>query len=278
LLRLSPASVSVFEEKLPNLLRGSRSIDAPEFLARLAQQIQRIADVATPACGVVSRDKAKREAVLYFSCQDTIIAPRCLSLAVQIVDHLTESDVSPERLAKMLKSCADLVKTNGVEQRTLVMIEAAVRRGIPWTRVRPLVRHIQLGQGARQERFWNTVFSAESGFGRDYSRNKLLTLDLLERVKLPVGRVELAKDAESALRSAKRVGYPLVLKPVDGMQGDSVNVDLREEAELRAALIAGRAKNGNTSCRASSPVTTMVCSSCPVSSIRLMLRKLCNPL
>lgn len=239
--RLSPASLSIFEEHLPGLLRGSRSLDATEFLARLAQQIQLVADIAEPACGVVSCDTVKREAVLFFSCLDTFIAPRCLSLAVQIMNHLTETDVSSERLAKMLKSCADLLESNGLEHRTRVMIEAAIHRGIPWTRVSPLVRHVQLGHGARQQRFWNTVFSSENGFGRDYSRNKLLTLDLLERIGLPVGRVELVKDGESALRVAKAIGYPLVLKPVDGMQGESVYVDLRDEAELRAALVAGRA-------------------------------------
>ena len=66
----------------------------------------------------------------------------------------------------MLKSCVDMVEPNGFEHRTRVMIEAATRRGIPWIRVSPIMRHVQLGQGARQQRLWNTVFGSEGGFGR----------------------------------------------------------------------------------------------------------------
>ena len=150
------------------------------------------------------------------------------------------------------------------------MIEAATRRGIPWIRVSPIMRHVQLGQGARQQRLWNTVFGSEGGFGRDYSRNKLLTLNLLEQIRLPVGRVEPVKDVESALRSAKGIGYPLVLKPIDGMQGDSIYVDLRDEAELRAALVAACVGERQyiLSCRVFFLVTITGCSSCPGSSSR----------
>ena len=98
--RLSPAVFFVFKEKLPGVLPDSRSIGAGELVARLAQHIQLLTDVTASACGVVSHDEAKRQAVLFFSCMDTFIAPRCLSLAVQIIDRLAASDVSAERFAR----------------------------------------------------------------------------------------------------------------------------------------------------------------------------------
>ena len=67
-----------------------------------------------------------------------------------------------------------------------------------------------------------------------------MTLTTLEELRLPVGRFAVIRDAASALRTAEKVGYRLVLKPVNGMQGDSVYVDLRDEAELRAALALAR--------------------------------------
>jgi cyanophycin synthetase len=233
---LSPAVLSALKEKMPGVFQEPGPIGAPEFVARLAQEIELLADVTPSSCGVASRDAPKCEADVFFSYRDPCLAPRSLSLAVQVTDRLVQSDVGPERLARMLKSCSDMAEATGLERRTREMIEAAVRRNIPWIRPTYLVRHVQLGQGSRQQRFWISLFSPDSSLGRDYARNKLLTLNILEQIRLPVGRVEPVRDAESALLSAKSIGYPLVLKPADGMQGDSVYVDLRDEAELRAAL------------------------------------------
>lgn len=238
--KLSPPARSVFHEKVPGVLPPSGSLDAAALVVRLAQHIQRLADVAPDLCGVASRDEAARTALVFFSCMDFIIAPPCLSVAVQIVDRLTQSDVRPEHLAKLFKSCSDMLKARGLESRTVEMIEAAARRGIPWLRASAIVRHVQLGQGFRQQRMWHTLFGTESLFGNDYSRNKLLTMNLLQQIRLPVGRFAPVTDAESALRTAAEIGYPLVLKPVDGSKGDSVYVHLRDESELRAALAAVR--------------------------------------
>jgi cyanophycin synthetase len=57
---------------------------------------------------------------------------------------------------------------------------------------------------------------------------------------LPVGKFAGVKDAASALKAAEGMGYPLVLKPITGGKGDSVYVDLGNEEELKAALVAAR--------------------------------------
>ena len=70
-----------------------------------------------------------------------------MSLAVQVVDWLTQSDKTSERFAAMLQSCIDKVNEVGLQQTTLDMVQAATRRGIPWVRLSPLLRHVQLGHG-----------------------------------------------------------------------------------------------------------------------------------
>ena len=237
---LSPALRTAFEDAMPGVLPHSGSLAAAEMVARIAQHLQLLADVSPAVCGVVSLDSTTRSAVVFFSCRDFSLAQRCLSLAIQIVDRLTQAQVNAERLAKMIKSCFDAVDSHGFTSRTREMIEAATRRGIPWHRVSPLVRHIQLGQGFRQQRFWNTLFGTERLFGSDYSWNKLLTMNVLQQIRLPVGRFASVRDVESALRAAGEIGYPLVLKPIEGSKGDSVYVNLRDESELRAAVAAAR--------------------------------------
>ena len=233
--RLSGAVLSMLEERLPVVPRAG-VLDAAEMVAYVAQRIQLPNDVADANWGVAARDEVQRRATVFFAAQDLSFATHSLSLAVQIVDRLTRPDITPDRLAKMLESCAVVAGKAGLEPITLEMVRAAMHRGIPWVRLSPLVRHVQLGHGHHQRRIWNTVFSGECALARNYSSNKILTLNTLAQIRLPVGRFAVVKDAAGAKQSAEEIGYPLVLKPIDGMQGDAVFVDLRNEAELTAAL------------------------------------------
>jgi cyanophycin synthetase len=233
---LSPAVLSVLRQEMSVEPCASDSIGAAELVARIAQWIQCLGDVTGSSCGVAERDGEKRTAQVFFSCRDTFLAYRCLSLAVQIVDRMVQPDLSAEGVAKMLRSCPEKIEPLALQLRTREMIEAAERRGIPWHRISVHMRHVQLGQGHRQHRFWNTIFDPESALARDYAANKIVTLTTLDNLRLPVGRFAVVKDAASASRVAEKIGYPLVLKPVNGMQGDSVYVDLRDETELHAAL------------------------------------------
>lgn len=238
--RLAQGTRAIFDAKLPGVLPSDAMSGAPELVARLAQHIQLLADIASPTCGVASRDPSERRAVVYFSCQDFTLASQSMSVAVQVVDRLIASGATDEQLAKLLESCRDMVRQLGFEGTTLDMVRLATRRGIPWVRLTPLLRHVQLGHGHCQQRLWNTMFSNELGLARDYARNKSLTLSILSQIRLPVGRFALVKDITDAKRAAGEIGYPVVLKPVEGRQGDSVYVDLRNAEELAAALAVAR--------------------------------------
>jgi cyanophycin synthetase len=239
--RLPRSLFPLIDEKLPAPMPSGDVLDAAQFVAQLAQRIQLQADIASPACGVASRDPQHRRAVVYFSCRDFTLANQSMSLAVQLVDRLTQSDKNPEHLsAAMLQSCIDQVNEVGLQDTTLDMVQTAARRGIPWMRLSPLLRHVQLGHGHRQQRLWTTTFGVESALARDYSTNKILTLETLSQIKLPVGRYAVVRDIAAARKSAQEIGYPVVLKPVEGRKGESVFVDLRTEAELTAAATTAR--------------------------------------
>ena len=64
------------------------------------------------------------------------------------------------------------------------------------------------------------------------SNNKALTTELLSREGIPVPRTYLAFSPESALGAIERVGYPAVLKPVNGSWGRLLaKVNDRDAAE-----------------------------------------------
>ena len=238
--RLPRVLFPVLDAKLAGPTLSGNVVDAAQFVAHLAQRIQLQIDVALPGYGVVSRDPKERRAVLFFSCYDFTLASQSMSLAVQIADRLVTSAVTAEQLGKMLESSHEMVNQIGFDPTTAGMVRAAVRRGIPWVRLSPIVRHVQFGHGHRQRRCANTMLSNELGLGRYYANDKCAALSILSQIRLPVGRFAVVKDAADARRRAAELGYPLVLKPVEGRQGDSVHVDMRNDEDLTAALAVAR--------------------------------------
>jgi cyanophycin synthetase len=238
--RLPRTHFAAFNEKLPASMPSGDVLGAAEFVAHLAQRIQLQADVASPTYGVASRASEERRAVVYFSCYDFTLASQSLSLAVQIVDRLVTSAATTEHLAKMLESCREMVRQVGLDPTTVSMVQRAMRRGIPWVRLSPSVRHVQLGHGCRQRRLANTMLGNELGLARYYANDKSIALSILSQIKLPAGRFAVVRDIADARKKAAELGYPLVLKPVEGREGQSVFVDLRTEAELIAAATAAR--------------------------------------
>ena len=70
----------------------------------------------------------------------------------------------------------------------------------------------------------------------DIAGNKELTLTLLSAAGLPVPRSQAVRTLDDALRLANRIGYPVVLKPLDGNHGRGVMLDLCSDTEVRHAF------------------------------------------
>ncbi len=67
------------------------------------------------------------------------------------------------------------------------------------------------------------------------SNDKLLTASILSRAGVPTPRTVAAFTPEDTLKAADTIGYPVVLKPVNGSWGRMV-AKARDEEELRALL------------------------------------------
>ena len=77
--------------------------------------------------------------------------------------------------------------------------------------------------------------SRTGGIAVDIARDKKLTNRLLDSAGLPVPRAEVVETEDDAVAAARRLGYPCVIKPLDGNHGRGVALDLRDEAAVRAA-------------------------------------------
>ena len=122
---------------------------------------------------------------------------------------------------------------------TQSIIDAAVARNIPWYRLNEYSL-VQFGQGKYQQRIQATITSETSHIAVEISCDKEDTHNLLHDLGLPLPQQRMVYSEKQALKMAKRIGYPVVLKPLDGNHGRGVSIDLSTEEQIRTAFAFAR--------------------------------------
>jgi cyanophycin synthetase len=155
-------------------------------------------------------------------------------LAVRLVNHLVRADPGFDWDAE-LEDFILRAERAAFGPSTQAIIDEAVSRDIPWIR---LNKHslVQLGQGVHQKRIRATMTSATSAIAVDVASDKDLTTRLLGAAGLPVPKQESVRTAEQAVAVAERIGYPVVVKPLDGNHGRGVCLGLENADDVRAAF------------------------------------------
>jgi cyanophycin synthetase len=157
-------------------------------------------------------------------------------MAVRLVNHLVAPD-DPEvffDFAHELEHLIRVAERQAFGPSTRALIDEAVSRDIPFIR---LDRHslVQFGHGVHQQRIRATMTSRTSAIAVDVASDKSLTNRLLDSAGLPVPREEVVDSADAAVAAARRLGFPCVVKPLDGNHGRGVHLDLRSDDDVRAA-------------------------------------------
>ncbi len=131
----------------------------------------------------------------------------------------------------------DLQKMREIRERVRLgpstgsIVEEAVNRDIPWIRL-GTNSLVQLGYGVNQMRFQATITCKTSSIAVDMACNKELTKKMLDMASIPVANGSICVDEEDLAETIEKIGYPIVLKPLDGNHGKgaSINVTNWEDA------------------------------------------------
>lgn len=107
------------------------------------------------------------------------------------------------------------------------IVEEAASRKIPWIRLGKNSL-VQLGYGINQQRFQATITGNTSCIAVDIACNKELTKKMLEDAAIPVPSGDLVVDEEGLQHVVKKIGYPLVLKPLDGNHGKGASINVKD--------------------------------------------------
>ena len=132
---------------------------------------------------------------------------------------------------------ADIQKMREIRERVRLgpstgsIVEEAVARDIPWIRL-GTNSLVQLGYGVNQMRFQATITCKTSSIAVDIACNKEQTKKMLDAASIPVANGGICVDEEDLEEVVKKIGYPIVLKPLDGNHGKgaSINVKTWEDA------------------------------------------------
>ncbi|AEV70492.1 cyanophycin synthetase [Acetivibrio clariflavus] len=115
----------------------------------------------------------------------------------------------------------------------------AKKRGIPVTRIGN-GSLIQLGYGKYSRLIQASLTDLPSCISVDIASNKDITKKILRDYMIPVPDGDITHSVEGAIFTAKNIGFPVVVKPLDGNQGKGVTVNVNTEEEVKAAFIEAK--------------------------------------
>jgi len=118
---------------------------------------------------------------------------------------------------------------------TASLVNAAEERGIPSLRLNKYSL-VQFGHGAYQQRIQATITSKTGHIAVEISCDKEDTHNLLRDLGLPVPTQRMIYSSRAAVRAARHIGYPVVLKPLNANHGRGVSINLTTGEQVETAF------------------------------------------
>jgi cyanophycin synthetase len=115
------------------------------------------------------------------------------------------------------------------------LVKAAEERGIPWLRLNQYSL-VQFGHGVHQQRIQATITSETRHIAVEIACDKEDTHRLLNDLGLPVPQQRMIYSARRAVGAAERIGYPVVVKPLNANHGRGVSIDLTTDEQVETAF------------------------------------------
>ncbi len=208
-------------------------------LEHVAIELQCLAGTPVSYGKTRSHDLPKGQYHVIYSYDEESVGLRAGELGLDLILHLlpperAAHDPSPFDFPAELERFIRRAQRRAFGPSTASLVHAAEERDIPWIRLneRSLV---QLGHGRYQRRIQATVTSETRHTAVEIASDKRLTNQILEDLGLPVPRQRIVDDAAEAEAAAESLGYPVVVKPLDGNHGRGVSINLTTAEQVRVA-------------------------------------------
>ncbi|MES2545992.1 MAG: cyanophycin synthetase [Bacteroidota bacterium] len=153
--------------------------------------------------------------------------------AVRIINTLSNNeqyDVNPD-----IEYIRDIKRKRSLGPSTQCIVKAAIERNIPWSR-QDTGSSILLGYGVCQKKIRATITGNTSSFGVNIAGDKDFTKQLLSKARIPVAEGSVCSTDEGLKEIIDEIGYPIVIKPLDGNQGKGASINVQQFDNATAAL------------------------------------------
>jgi cyanophycin synthetase len=122
------------------------------------------------------------------------------------------------------------------------IVDEAAKRGIPFIRLNKQSL-VQLGYGVHQKRIRATIASTTSNIAVDIAGDKEETKLLLDAAQIPVPKGTVIRTEEGLNDAIESLGYPLVIKPIDGNHGKGNTTNITNYEQALKAFAAAKEYN-----------------------------------
>ena len=201
-------------------------------LEHIALEIQTLAGMKV-GYGRTRETKTKGVYNLVFAYEIEQAGLYAAEAAFKITDALTKGDNYD--ITDDINCLASLKRSYSLGPSTLSIVKEAEKRGIPWKRLGKNSK-IQLGYGSNQKQFQATITCNTSNAGVNISGNKDATKKLLASVMIPVAKGDICSDYVGLKEITDAIGFPIVIKPLNGNQGKGATIGITNFKAAKVAL------------------------------------------
>lgn len=210
---------------------------AGHIVEHFALELQTLAGMDTG----YGRTRETDESGIYnvvFSYHEEEVGRFAARAAVELFVSLAEDDdidAIQTKLAEDVQRMREIREEVRFGPSTGSLVEEAVNRGIPYIRLNDQSL-VQLGYGVHQKRIQATTTANTNMIAVDIAGNKHATKNLLGDMGVPVPKGYRIRDIDDLEETLDRVGFPAVVKPLDGNHGKGATVGLRSLDDARIAF------------------------------------------
>ncbi|MEW6254775.1 MAG: cyanophycin synthetase [Pseudomonadota bacterium] len=217
--------------------RTSETCGLGELIAYVALNLQRLAGAPTPFAMSIPVPDSDEVEVLYGYESDEIgieAGDLACDILIELIAPRREDD-EPYDLEDELDRFLRFAQKRSLGPSALALVKSAEERDIPWVRLNDQSL-IQVGQGKYQKRIEAALTSMTSHIAVEIASDKGVCNKILADLGLPVPQQRQVYDADEAVSAARRIGYPVVIKPLDGNHGRGVTVNIMSDEEAETAF------------------------------------------
>lgn len=213
-------------------------------IEHIALEMQTIAGMNT-GFGRTRGTGKEGEYYVVFSYEEEDAGVHAAKASVDVAKAIT--DGTDYDLKKDIQLLREIRENTRMGPSTSSIVDEAVKRGIPYIR---LNKHslVQLGYGIHQKRIRATIASTTSSIAVDIACDKEETKNLLDAAEIPVPKGTMVRSPEELREAIEWVGYPAVLKPVDGNHGKGATTNITSWEHALKALDAAQRYSNNVIC------------------------------